>query len=339
MDRNLIVAIVRRRPFSTFRTKDTDFISFIHACGVHLSQAFNEIVVRSEKEKLGDIPADFVNNKASHANLLYNRWHPDGLNTSSLKDWYVHKPIKYLKYKQARVASNANDYRFSIPYFVEKHERQLISCGNKLTTVIPVESPIPISPIHTVAPFNPITDMFIPHKYWDIILPDPIYADDGMIGTTKFSILDLRTEDERRKKAQIAKRERLDREQHLEIEAAKQADIVQKKEKAALIGTSWKHVESRSRTMFKYIRLNDMFHAAMTRIREKQLQNLASGGTNHYTKTAREDDPCASPFTSEDTKVLEFQPNKRDVDSNYNLPSHRSLIKQKWLCPDLMTPR
>ncbi|POG59974.1 hypothetical protein GLOIN_2v1788457 [Rhizophagus irregularis DAOM 181602=DAOM 197198] len=152
--------------------------------------------------------------------------------------------------------------------------------------------------------------------YWDIIPPDPIYADDGTIGTTKFSILDLRTEDERRKKAQIAKRERLDREQHLEIEAAKQADIVQKKEKAALIGTSWKHVESRSRMMFKYIRLNDMFHAAMTRIREKQLQNLASGGTNHYTKTAREDDPYASPFTSEDTKVLEFQPNKRDVDRN-----------------------
>lgn len=88
--------------------------------------------------------------------------------------------------------------------------------------------------------------------------------------------LDLRTEDERRKKAQIAKRERLDREQHLEIEAAKQADIVQKKEKAALIGTSWKHVESRSRMMFKYIRLNDMFHAAMTRIREKQLQNLGN---------------------------------------------------------------
>uniref|UniRef100_U9T513 DUF8211 domain-containing protein n=1 Tax=Rhizophagus irregularis (strain DAOM 181602 / DAOM 197198 / MUCL 43194) TaxID=747089 RepID=U9T513_RHIID len=25
---------------------------------------------------------------------------------------YVHKPIKYLKYKQARVAPNANDYRF-----------------------------------------------------------------------------------------------------------------------------------------------------------------------------------------------------------------------------------
>uniref|UniRef100_U9TGH5 Uncharacterized protein n=1 Tax=Rhizophagus irregularis (strain DAOM 181602 / DAOM 197198 / MUCL 43194) TaxID=747089 RepID=U9TGH5_RHIID len=155
--------------------------------------------------------------------------------------------------------------------------------------------------------------------YWDIIPPDPIYADDGTIGTTKFSILDLRTEDERRKKAQIAKRERLDREQHLEIEAAKQADIVQKKEKAALIGTSWKHVESRSRMMFKYIRLNDMFHAAMTRIREKQLQNLASGGTNHYTKTAREDDPYASPFTSEDTKVLEFQPNKRDVDKSLQI--------------------
>ncbi|CAB5115150.1 unnamed protein product [Rhizophagus irregularis] len=76
---------------------------------------------------------------------------------------YVHKPIKYLKYKQARVAPNANDYRFSILDFIEKHERQLISCGNKLTTVIPVESPIPISPIHTVAPFNPITDMFISH--------------------------------------------------------------------------------------------------------------------------------------------------------------------------------
>lgn len=57
-----------------------------HACGVHLSQAFNKIVVRSEKEKLGDIPADFANNKASHANLLYNRWASRRLNTSSLKD-------------------------------------------------------------------------------------------------------------------------------------------------------------------------------------------------------------------------------------------------------------
>ncbi|PKY52077.1 hypothetical protein RhiirA4_424993 [Rhizophagus irregularis] len=45
---------------------------------------------------------------------------------------------------------------------------------------------------------------------------------------------ELSTQDERRKKAQQAKRERQQREQHLAIEAAKQADIAEKKEKPHL---------------------------------------------------------------------------------------------------------
>ncbi|CAB4417932.1 unnamed protein product [Rhizophagus irregularis] len=71
--------------------------------------------------------------------------------------------------------------------------------------VTPVDSSLPTPLLHKVAPFNQIPDIF-----------------------------ELSTQDERRKKAQQAKRERQQREQHLAIEAAKQADIAEKKEKPHL---------------------------------------------------------------------------------------------------------
>ncbi|CAB4417997.1 unnamed protein product [Rhizophagus irregularis] len=71
--------------------------------------------------------------------------------------------------------------------------------------VTPIDSSLPTPLLHKVAPFNQIPDIF-----------------------------ELSTQDERRKKAQQAKRERQQREQHLAIEAAKQADIAEKKEKPHL---------------------------------------------------------------------------------------------------------
>ncbi|CAB4381987.1 unnamed protein product [Rhizophagus irregularis] len=58
-----------------------------HACGVHLSQAFKDIVVYSNKEKDGDTNADFVNNKASHAISFIADEHQDRKRTSFQIDW------------------------------------------------------------------------------------------------------------------------------------------------------------------------------------------------------------------------------------------------------------
>ncbi|CAG8713291.1 18891_t:CDS:1, partial [Rhizophagus irregularis] len=42
-----------------------------------------------------------------------------------------------------------------------------------------------------------------------------------------------------------------------------------------------------------------------------------------------------SPYTSEDTKNLEFRPNKRDVNTSYELSSHYGLAVQKRSRQDL----
>ncbi|PKK59807.1 hypothetical protein RhiirC2_794291 [Rhizophagus irregularis] len=78
-----------------------------------------------------------------------------------------------------RAVPNADDYQFLIPYYVANHERQFAPSDNKVDIVTPVDSSLSTPLLHNVAPFNPIPDMFIPYKYQDIILSDPLYADDG----------------------------------------------------------------------------------------------------------------------------------------------------------------
>ncbi|CAB5200359.1 unnamed protein product [Rhizophagus irregularis] len=66
--------------------------------------------------------------------------------------------------------------------------------------------------LYTVTPYNPIPDMFIPIKYWDIIPPDPIYDNFGSFivpGSREWFTymyqLDLDTRDDRLRKADKAK--------------------------------------------------------------------------------------------------------------------------------------
>ncbi|PKB99164.1 hypothetical protein RhiirA5_430179 [Rhizophagus irregularis] len=78
----------------------------------------------------------------------------------------INKKIKHLHYKKVDTIPDEKDYDFNIPCFYGPAIPQLWT-----TDVTLVE--------HTVWPYNPIPNMFIPVKYRDIILPDPVYDDNG----------------------------------------------------------------------------------------------------------------------------------------------------------------
>ncbi|GBC40990.2 hypothetical protein GLOIN_2v1483925 [Rhizophagus irregularis DAOM 181602=DAOM 197198] len=69
-----------------------------------------------------------------------------------LKSQYVKAPIRYLLYKQPYTIPNANDY-----------------------------PQIDTTPSAPPSDYNPIPDVFIPTKYHDIILKDPIYVNNRYV--------------------------------------------------------------------------------------------------------------------------------------------------------------
>lgn len=76
--------------------------------------------------------------------------------------------ISHLTYKKARVLPNTDEYNFKIPF-------QLAKSFIPIHTPLPVDDDIIEGTILTVLPYNPTPNMFIPHKYRNIIPPDPLY--------------------------------------------------------------------------------------------------------------------------------------------------------------------
>ncbi|PKB97874.1 hypothetical protein RhiirA5_384354 [Rhizophagus irregularis] len=115
-----------------------------------LNTSLNAEIQEKHEPKSDNIPADFINDKSSHANLLYYRWLNDSI-------------------------PNADDYPFLVPYFAmdSNHKKQIMT---KLTQAS--SSTSPSAPPNN---YNPIPDVFIPKKYHDIIPKDPIYVNNRYV--------------------------------------------------------------------------------------------------------------------------------------------------------------
>ncbi|GBC32698.2 hypothetical protein RIR_jg12093.t1 [Rhizophagus irregularis DAOM 181602=DAOM 197198] len=61
---------IQQKYFNLIRKK----ITGAYACGIHLSQAFKEIVISKAPKVKKDTTVDFTNDKSAHANLLFCRW-------------------------------------------------------------------------------------------------------------------------------------------------------------------------------------------------------------------------------------------------------------------------
>ncbi|PKY44820.1 hypothetical protein RhiirA4_514879 [Rhizophagus irregularis] len=94
-----------------------------------------------------------------------------------LKSQYVNKPVKHLIYNHGLVSE---EYGFFTPHYyritnqaVSRADRPIIRGYNHLI------SATPLSNQPWVREYDPYPDMFIPHKYRDIIPKDPLYTDTG----------------------------------------------------------------------------------------------------------------------------------------------------------------
>lgn len=86
-----------------------------------------------------------------------------------LKSQYINKPVKHLKYTRGLTR---HDYSFSTPF-----TSILVPPRSPVNRVISVDDTLtPSGIVHSVAPYNPIPNMFIPLKYRSIIPTNPLYG-------------------------------------------------------------------------------------------------------------------------------------------------------------------
>ncbi|PKK68062.1 hypothetical protein RhiirC2_782770 [Rhizophagus irregularis] len=186
----------------------------------------------------------------------------------------ITKSIKHLHYKKVNDIPNQKDYNFIIPQYFRTERKKVtppIVVHPRITVNVDVlESTTNNQTILSASPYNPIPNMFIPVKYHDIIMPDPIYDDaDSFIipGSrawfTYMYRLDLATREERLEKAEMARMAA----RYAELEAESEARIahqlqleeertqrlakirkdheIELNKEAIYQGTSSKHVEHR----------------------------------------------------------------------------------------------
>ncbi|PKK67517.1 hypothetical protein RhiirC2_783404 [Rhizophagus irregularis] len=214
---------------------------------------------------------------------------------------FVLKPIKHLLYNQGLHYRN---YKFWTPFFGRP--------GKKIMTNIVKDTPS-LNIVRTVAPYNPIPNMFIPHKYRKIISKDPLYTADAERRAQR--IRDERIEDEK-------------------IMCAK----------AIYHGTSYNRINRRLALKRRLTERTDYFHAEMTELttlirscnNEEKKQQLFSEMTRFTDRkvtlgldrrkklVSSYAIPEGAPQdSSDDSKALEHRPNKY----LYTIPTKESKNK------------
>ncbi|CAB5217571.1 unnamed protein product [Rhizophagus irregularis] len=135
-----------------------------HACIMHQHAFFKSNLyhnIRTDNNNTSILNASGVeNSKQSHGNLFL-----------FLPSQYINKPIKHLKYTHGLDHPN---YGFVTPYRIDRHDNQ-----KRLISSVTFTNEYSPKVYHTVAPYQPYPDMFIPHKYRNIIPKDLIYNNNG----------------------------------------------------------------------------------------------------------------------------------------------------------------
>ncbi|POG82948.1 hypothetical protein GLOIN_2v1469460 [Rhizophagus irregularis DAOM 181602=DAOM 197198] len=242
---------------------------------------------------------------------------------------FVLKPIKHLLYNQGLHHRN---YKFWTPFFGHP--------GRKIMTNI-VEDTLSLNIVHTVAPYNPIPNMFILRKYRNIIPKEPLYTADGI-----YIVPGSREWFTYMYNLHINLPPPLIKAQHRALRLENEhIEVIRKtKEDAILHGTSFNRVNRRIHLAFTLTLVSERVHYEMTDytndylasdddkiksdIYEKMTKftalvikgakarvldsKLARGGRSFFPSEVTVD-------TSDDAKELELRPKKKRISSHTNL--------------------
>ncbi|CAG8716631.1 2517_t:CDS:2, partial [Rhizophagus irregularis] len=203
-----------------------------------------------------------------------------GIPKNLQKDW---SPL----YKKARIAPLIEDYPFNIPHgFMAPLPQPEVGIDNLLESV--VDMAMIIEPtkddlvVHTVSPYCPVPDIFIPHKYRNIIPPNPLFDDnDSFItpGSQEWFTFMYNLEKNMSQEDRAIAIEAIVYEKHVDLRRLDQ---------------------SRKRDAHLY------YHKTRPQ----------SSGILYSHKSSMIYADIHSPYTFDDSKLIESRPNKRDVDHN-----------------------
>ncbi|PKY56499.1 hypothetical protein RhiirA4_476834 [Rhizophagus irregularis] len=259
-----------------------------------------------------------------------------------LKSQYVNKPIKHLVYNHGLVS---DDYGFSTPHYYKTTNyatphadgRPIVRGYNRFI------SPIPLRDQPWVENYNPYPDMFVPHKYRNIIPTDPIFTDTGayvMPGSRNWftymyglhrRISSATSSEERTYLLQSAterekaRRELLQKEQAIELEATFYGTNVRtlprRIQKTKMLTGKTRHFHER----MNYLTTHDLKGKDVVRYEELEeemicFENRYNSGVNFNQSSKKamrklEEESRQRhrrELTSDDTKELEYRPKKRN---------------------------
>ncbi|CAB5392544.1 unnamed protein product [Rhizophagus irregularis] len=261
-------------------------------------KAFKDIKPKNDKKTKDTTDLSTIN-----ANLLYRRWQ-SVLKEFSPTGWV--QPIEKRFQRSCRrifnttkpqpertrtmadnlaiathTISDANDYRFLVPYFV--HNRPIPVAPPEIEVDSIEESTTPINPtsstpiLYTVEPYNPIPDMFIPTN--TVILYRQIQY------TPRMELLLYQEPKNGSPICQNWGRNSPDRRRQeiLQIDHCQQQDNIERdtiakarKEEAALLGTSVKRLDTRCVAIDCLTSTADIFHENMVKFTEKKAINAGN---------------------------------------------------------------
>ncbi|PKC00046.1 hypothetical protein RhiirA5_428774 [Rhizophagus irregularis] len=238
---------------------------------------------------------------------------------------FVLKPIKHLLYNQGLHHRN---YKFWTPFFGRP--------GKSTKTTIPDDTPSPVI-IRTVAPYNPIPNMFIPRKYRNIIPKEPLYTEEGVYivpGSREWFTYMYNLH--KNLPPPLTKAQR----RALRLENERIEDIRKTNEDAILHGTSFNRVKKRNYIAFMLTNFSELFHYEMEGFIIQYLASEDKQNKTHiyklmsdytistfngptrrsiYARRFKNYPPGASEDTSDDAKEREIRPKKRRISSHTNL--------------------
>uniref|UniRef100_U9T2B7 DUF8211 domain-containing protein n=1 Tax=Rhizophagus irregularis (strain DAOM 181602 / DAOM 197198 / MUCL 43194) TaxID=747089 RepID=U9T2B7_RHIID len=268
-----------------------------------------------------------------------------------MKSQKIKAPIRHLSYKQCDSIPNANDYLFLVPYFATdfNHKQQIMT---KLTQAS--SSTGPSAPPEN---YNPISDVFIPKKYHDIIPKDPIFVNDRYVVpgsrewfTYMYNVDESYYPSESSTSRYNAKGKYIARTPIYRsgvVENYVPSYIVEKSQlrrmeklkedaltkEAAYHGTTFKHYNARVNTIKSLTDASFHFHERTPSYLARRLENHNSGFSNttldkNHNKGLKKNNlrtQGAIRFpthqyidVSDDTAEVEYRPNKRDNINNEN---------------------
>ncbi|CAB4434971.1 unnamed protein product [Rhizophagus irregularis] len=178
--------------------------------------------------------------------------------------------ISHLKHNKARISPQANKFKFNIPIYRQN------SPSARVQQLVDEDVEMIEGTILTVPAYNPLPNMFIPHKYRNIIPPDPIYDNEGRYiipGSREWFTYMYKLEKRLRSESDANLFERIRERERLALEEHRIKCLQESLAKATYNGTTPKYLVKRNNLVSNSTFLNTHYHQNMTYYRSLLLED------------------------------------------------------------------